>query len=81
MSIIRLPLEINLDDVWYACDYPERPYMYGDTLLCGRPCSACLVIAEVELNRLDPITAPRAAIEDWHYIISVLAGDDEPYDC
>lgn len=67
---------IEIDDIpWYACDYPERPYSLGETLLCGEPCSACLVVAEIELNKLDPLTEDPRNLESWHYIVGVLAGD------
>ena len=70
-----IAVDDDLPDVWFACEFPERPYELGATLLCGEPCRACLVVATVELNRLNPLTETRANLASWHEIIGVLAGE------
>ena len=64
---------------WYPCEYPERPYVMGETLLCGTPCPACLIVAEIELNKLDPLTEDPRNLESWHYIVGMLVGDSAGY--
>jgi len=65
----------ELPDVWFACDFPERPYELGATLLCGKPCRACLVVAKVELNKLNPLTEDPRNLASWHEIVGILAGE------
>jgi hypothetical protein len=63
------------DEPHFACWFPEAPYTLGTTLLCGVPCSACLVVAEVELNKLNPLTADREMVAWWYGAVGVLAGE------
>lgn len=63
-----------LEDIpWRACDLGERPWD-GETPFCCEPCTGCLTIATVELNRLDPLTADPQLVADWHDIIAITSG-------
>jgi len=65
----------QLQDIpWRACDLGERPWD-GETPFCAEPCSGCLTIATVELNRLNPLTTDAAELAAWHEIIAVTSGE------
>ena len=65
------------DCLWRACDLGERPWD-GETPFCAEACPGCLVIATVELNKLNPLTTDPRQLTDWHQIIAVTAGEVEP---
>lgn len=65
----------ELQDIpWRACDLGERPWD-GETPFCCEPCPGCLVIATVELNKLNPLSTNPRDLADWHEIIAVTAGE------
>jgi len=60
---------------WVACEYPERPYENRRTAFHNRPCRACLIAAEMVLNRMNPLTTDPDNMAAWHEMIAVLAGE------
>ncbi len=59
---------------WRAHELGEQPYDW-ETPFCTEPCTGCLVMATVELNKLNPLTAPPEDLEFWHEVIAVTAGE------
>jgi hypothetical protein len=67
---------VTEDIPWRACDLGEQPWD-GETPFCDHPCPGCLVVATVELNKRDPLTANPRDLADWHMIVAVTAGEIE----
>lgn len=62
------------DEPWRAHDLGEQPYDW-ETPFCAEPCSGCLVVATVELNKLNPLTTDPGVLAQWHEVIAVTSGE------
>ncbi len=64
-------------DPWRACELGEQPWD-GETPFCFEECPGCLVVATVELNRLNSLSTDPGVLAQWHDIIAITAGEVTP---
>lgn len=74
MRSLRPGVLLYEDVAWRAHDLGEQPWD-GETPFCTEPCPGCLVIATVELNKLNPLTTDWRQLADWHDIIAATSGE------
>lgn len=77
MRSIRPGVLLYEDVPWRAHELGEQPWD-GETPFCSEACPGCLVVATVELNKLNPLTTNPGTLADWHEIIATTSGEVTP---